>query len=156
MAGPPRAWSRARRVGIDATTVEANGASRGIVRRITGESCKSFLRRLGDASGIATSVLVERLRQWRPEAVICDRFRLAELQDAAGGSRRLVPRVTRWSEASEDVRALPRSAADGPLAVEKGARDLIAASLAVALVKTDDQAACGSPSEGRTIRRRTT
>ena len=63
-------------------------------------------------------MLVERLRRWRPEAVICDRFRLAELQAAAGGSRRLVPRVTRWSEASEDVRALPQSAADGPLAVE--------------------------------------
>ena len=84
------------------------------------------------------SVLVERVRQWRPERVICDRFRLAELQDAGAGLR-LVPRVTRWSEASEDIRALRRMAADGPLAVEKAARDLLAASLSVATVKTDDQ-----------------
>ena len=84
------------------------------------------------------SVLVERLRQWRPVAVVCDRFRLAELQDAGAGLR-LVPRVTRWSEASEDIRALRRMAADGPLAVDKAARGLLSASLAVALVKTDDQ-----------------
>ena len=84
------------------------------------------------------SVLADLVRQWRPELVICDRFRLAELQDAGAGLR-LVPRVCRWSEASEDIRALRRSAADGPLSVEKGSRGLLAASLAVALVKTDDQ-----------------
>ena len=84
------------------------------------------------------TVMVERLRQWGPLVAVCDRFRLCELQDAGAGLR-LVPRVCRWSEASEDIRALRRMAADGPLSVEKGSRDLVAASLAVALVKTDDQ-----------------
>ena len=50
----------------------------------------------------------------RPEVVVCDRFRLAELEDAVVGVP-VVPRVTRWSSASEDIRALRRGAADGPL-----------------------------------------
>jgi transposase len=41
-------------VGIDATTLEANAAMRSIVRRDTGEGYEEFLRRLAEASGIAT------------------------------------------------------------------------------------------------------
>jgi transposase len=41
-------------VGIDATTLEANAAMRSIVRRDTGEGYEEFLRRLAQASGIAT------------------------------------------------------------------------------------------------------
>ena len=52
---------------------------------------------------------------------------------------RVIPRVTRWSEASEDIRALRSIAADGPLACEASSRDLIAASLSVSMVKNDDQ-----------------
>ena len=37
---------KGKTVGIDATTLEANAALRGIVRRDTGESYESFLRRL--------------------------------------------------------------------------------------------------------------
>ena len=75
---------------------------------------------------------------WGPAATIfCDRFRLPELQDCVRGVR-LVPRVTRWSEAAADIRGLRSVAADGPLAVEAGSRDLVAASLAVSLVKNDD------------------
>ena len=51
----------------------------------------------------------------------------------------LVPRVTRWSEASEDIRALRKIAADGPLACEESSRLLVAASLSAVLVKNDDQ-----------------
>ena len=41
-------------VGVDATTLEANAALRSIVRRDTGESYEQYLRRLAEASGIAT------------------------------------------------------------------------------------------------------
>ena len=50
-----------------------------------------------------------------------------------------MPRVTRWSEASEDIRATRKYAADGPLACDPASRDLITASLAAAMVKNDDQ-----------------
>ena len=73
----------------------------------------------------------------RPEVILCDRFRLAELQDCVNGCP-VIARRTRWSEASEDIRALRKGAADGPLGVEEGSRPLLAASLAVAMVKSDD------------------
>ena len=73
-----------------------------------------------------------------PEAILCDRFRLPELQDAVNGTR-ITPRIARWSEAGEDIRALRRMAADGPLACEESSRALIAASLSAAMVKNDDQ-----------------
>ena len=98
--------------------------------------------RLTVAAGVrvpAPAGLVERVMVWRPAAIVCDRFRLGELQDAAGGRVRIVPRVARWSDAAEDIRALRRAAADGPLAVETSSRPLIAASLAAALVANDDQ-----------------
>ena len=73
-----------------------------------------------------------------PEVILCDRFRLNELADCVNGTP-LVPRVTRWSEASEDIRALRKIAADGPLACEESSRLLVAASLSAAMVKNDDQ-----------------
>ena len=73
-----------------------------------------------------------------PEVVICDRFRLGELQDCVNGTP-VVPRVSRWSEAAFDIRALRKLAADGPLTVAEPSRLLLAASLSVALVKNDDQ-----------------
>ena len=84
------------------------------------------------------SILLDRIRPWRPEFLVCDRFRLDELVDVAG---RLVvmPRVTRWSEAAADIRALRKMASDGPLAVERGSRSILQASLAVARVQNDDQ-----------------
>ena len=78
------------------------------------------------------------LAAWgRPVRVVCDRFRLGELQDAVSGVE-IVPRVSRWSESSEDIRALRKLAKDGPLAVERGSRGLLTASLAVAMVANDD------------------
>ena len=84
--------------------------------------------------------LVNAIREaWgTPEGIICDRFRLGELQDCAGIIP-LSPRVTRWSSASEDIRAVRKLAADGPLACPKGSRELLTASLSSALVKNDDQ-----------------
>ena len=76
---------------------------------------------------------------WGPaQVILCDRFRLAEMQDCISDTP-IVPRIARWSEASEDIRALRRLAADGPLSIETESRMLLAASLAVAFVKSDDQ-----------------
>ena len=85
--------------------------------------------------------LVQAIREtWGPPgSIICDRFRLPELRDAAGPGVVIVPRVTRWSEASFDIRALRKCAADGPFAVAENSRPLVGASLAAALVKNDDQ-----------------
>jgi transposase len=45
---------KGQRIGIDATTLEANAAMRSIVRRDTGASYEEFLRSLAKASGIET------------------------------------------------------------------------------------------------------
>ena len=74
----------------------------------------------------------------RPARVICDRFRLAELRDAVGPNVPLFPRISRWSESSEDIRALRKMTADGPLAVEKDSRPLLTASLGASTVAVDD------------------
>ena len=53
---------RGKTVGIDATTLEANGALRSIVRRDTGEDYETFLRGLAEASGIRTPTRAELAR----------------------------------------------------------------------------------------------
>ena len=78
------------------------------------------------------------IREWgTPRVIVCDRFRLADLQDSARGIR-LEPRVTQWSDSSADIRAPRKSTRDGPLAVAENSRLLIAASLAVATVQNDN------------------
>ena len=83
------------------------------------------------------AALVDRLRDWRPESITCDRFRLPELLDA-GLRVPILPRVSRWSESAEDIRALRRQALDGDLAVAPEARGLLTASLSAARVANDD------------------
>ena len=73
-----------------------------------------------------------------PVLVLCDRFRLAELQDAIGNDALVEPRVTQWSESSFDIRALRRGIGDGPFVVAEESQPLMIASLAVAHVKSDD------------------
>ena len=48
------------------------------------------------------------LDMWgKPKRVICDRFRVDELKDASKGSGiRIEERVTRWSDAAADIRAV--------------------------------------------------
>lgn len=74
----------------------------------------------------------------RPEVILCDHFRVNDLRDCVNGTE-IVARRTRWSEAAEDIRALRKLAADGPLSVEEGSRALLSASLSGALVVNDDQ-----------------
>ena len=73
-----------------------------------------------------------------PALMVCDRFRLADLQDAVGPGVAIEPRVTRWSDAASDIRALRKGAKDGPLSVDVDSRALLIASLSAALVKSDD------------------
>ena len=72
-----------------------------------------------------------------PESIYCDRFRVNEIRDVTKVP--VVARVTRWSEASEDIRALRKLALDGPLSCPESSRTIIAASLAFSSVKNDDQ-----------------
>ena len=83
--------------------------------------------------------LVDKMLQARPVSLTCDRFRLAELQDAAAARCAVLPRAQRWSEASEDIRALRRMALDGPLSIEPKSRHILMASLAASSVESDAQ-----------------
>ena len=73
-----------------------------------------------------------------PVLVVCDRFRLGELQDAVGNDAPVEARVTQWSESSYDIRALRKGIGDGPFQVEEECIPLMIASLSVARVKSDD------------------
>jgi transposase len=53
---------KARTIGIDATTLEANAAMRSIVRRDSGESYQEFLTRLAKESGIETPTREELVK----------------------------------------------------------------------------------------------
>ena len=68
---------------------------------------------------------------------VCDRFRVAEVFDAVRGRVPVWPRVTQWSEAGADIRALRRLALDGGLAVPADSRDLLTVSLAASRVEHD-------------------
>ena len=73
-----------------------------------------------------------------PVKVVCDRFRIGELQDAIKGGAPIEPRMTRWSESSEDIRALRKMTLDGPLVVSEDSRSLMSAALSRATVRNDD------------------
>src|SRR5215217_4604443 len=53
---------RGDRIGVDASTMEANAALRAIVRRDTGEGYRAMLERLAEASGIATPTAEDLIR----------------------------------------------------------------------------------------------
>ena len=57
-----RGLLKGQRMGIDATTLEANAAMRSIVRRDTGETYEEFLRGLAKASGIETPTREDLVR----------------------------------------------------------------------------------------------
>ena len=86
------------------------------------------------------SMLWDAIREkWGlPMGIVCDRFQLTQLQQAVAGQVPIAPRATRWSESSEDIKALRGLTRDGPLAAEEESRPLLAASLSVARVKNDD------------------
>jgi transposase len=53
---------KGERIGIDASTMEANAALRTIVRRDTGEGYRAMLARMAEASGIATPTAEDLIR----------------------------------------------------------------------------------------------
>src|ERR1700747_2466289 len=57
-----RGLLKGQRMGIDATTLEANAAMRSIVRRDTGETYEEFLRGLAKASGMETPTREDLVR----------------------------------------------------------------------------------------------
>ena len=95
------------------------------------------LRVDGDRRVVRVSALIDEMWKFNPAVMVCDRFRLSEVLDAVRGRCRVVPRVWQWSSASEDIRNLRRLAADGPLAIEDGSRDLLSVSLAAAKCVSD-------------------
>ena len=62
---------------------------------------------------------------------------LNELVDALGPYVAIEPRVTRWSEASYDIRALRKGVKDGPLTVAEDALGLLTVSLAASKIEND-------------------
>ena len=86
---------------------------------------------------VSQLVAMIRAKWGNPFDATCDRFRLPDLKDAAKGWK-LKPRVTRWSESGEDIRALRKITKDGPLSCNPDSRLLLTASLSVAKVKPDD------------------
>ena len=112
---------------------------------------KGTYRQLAD-SGLLTiatgrrvpplDLLADRIREWSPTVVTCDRFRLGELQDALGQRVPILPRAMLPSECDQDVRALRAGVKDGPLSVAPGSRALIQASLAVSDVEHDKSGNC--------------
>ena len=72
-----------------------------------------------------------------PVRVVCDRFRLGELEDAVQGATAVEPVVWQWSSASSDIRALRKLVKDGPLSIDESSRLLLAVSLAAAKVEND-------------------
>ena len=84
-----------------------------------------------------SALVASIFREWgRPEVIIADRFRAPELRDCVG-SVPVSERITRWSESSADIRALRKVSADGPLSCDVDSRDLVEASLSVAMVSND-------------------
>ena len=149
--GHNRAWSAAVAIYPDGR-LEARAVAPGVPSLSDQETrdCvpPSTYQRLADQGVLVTaaglrvppvSMLMELIKKtWgRPSGLICDRFRLDELHDA-GVPCRVTPRVTRWSESSFDIRALRKRVVDGPFSVAECSRGLLAASLSVALVKSDD------------------
>ena len=82
-------------------------------------------------------MLIDLVRDWRPRAITCDRFRLADLRDTSPPCP-VLPRVSRWSESTQDITALRRLALDGNMTVAMGSRAVLQHSLKVSRTKTDD------------------
>src|SRR3954452_24297764 len=57
-----RGLVRGERIGVDASTLEANAALRAIVRRDTGEGYRAMLTRMAQESGIATPTAEDLIR----------------------------------------------------------------------------------------------
>ena len=73
------------------------------------------------------------------DMVYCDRFVLGDLKDAIAGRWPIVPRVTRWSEATNDIAGFRKIVKDGPLSITPESRALARLGISQARVAGDDQ-----------------
>lgn len=88
----------------------------------------------------AGPLVEEVFARWGDVAgMVCDRFRINELADAIGGRAPVLPRVSRWSEASEDILAFRRAVRDGPLSMPRPDWELMLASLAGTTIQSDER-----------------
>ncbi|MDE0166260.1 MAG: terminase large subunit [Bryobacterales bacterium] len=83
------------------------------------------------------SGLLSCIAEWNPQVIVCDRFRLQELKDARPPCD-VIPRISRWSESSQDIRATRAMSKDGQLSIDPESRDLLEHSLSVTTVVNDD------------------
>ena len=77
----------------------------------------------------------------KSEVIYADRFILGTLKDAVAGRWPIVPRVARWSEATEDISGFRRLVPDGPISVAEECRALAGVGLWQAVVHSHDQGA---------------
>ena len=117
---------------------KADGQPRGLYRRLHQDGSLLVDQGLRVSR---PSTLIEHLVSLgiQPAEVFCDRFLLGSLKDAVAGRWPIHPRVTRWSEASEDITGFRQLVHDGPLSILPECRALAAVSLGQASVVSDDQ-----------------
>ena len=108
----------------------------GTYMRACRTGCRYSLRKVGEYPSV--SDLVDLIRAWQPQVILCDRFRLPEVMDANPPCLVTFPVFARWSESTEDIGHLRRLAADGPLSIGAASQALLGASLSVCRVLTDD------------------
>ena len=148
--GGGRSWSAACAIWPETCRVEAFAVAPGIPSLAETEKrdrvpAGAFGRLAADgalhvAAGLhvpPAGQIADRVLEWSPAVILCDRFRYGELQDAIRGRVPMVPRVGQWSESSEDIRTLRQLALDGGLNVAPYARRLIERSIGEATVEPD-------------------
>ncbi|MDE0387829.1 MAG: hypothetical protein OXI75_03925 [Rhodospirillales bacterium] len=115
-----------------------DGAPRGLYRRLEADGVLIVDDgvRVSRPSTLIDHLLHEGIN---PKTIYCDRFALGTLKDAVAGRWPVVPRVTRWSEATEDITGFRRLVADGPLSIVPECRALARVALSQAVVHSDDQ-----------------
>ena len=86
-------------------------------------------------------LLVSVIREWSPLQIVCDRFQLDDLKDTNPPCP-IVPRVTRWSEATADIWSFRQLAFDGDLNIGLSSRALLQHSISVTIVKNDESGNC--------------
>jgi transposase len=101
-----RGLVKGERIGVDASTMEANAAMRSIRRRDSGESYRAMLTRMAEASGVATPTAAE-LKQF-------DRERKGKRLSNAEWASRTDPeaRITRMQDGRTRLAYKPEHAVD--------------------------------------------
>ena len=115
-----------------------DGAPRGLYRRLQGDGTLIVDDglRVSRPSTLVDFLVSEGIN---PKAIYVDRFALGTLKDAVAGRWSIVDRVTRWSEATDDISGFRRLVADGPLSIVPECRALARVALSQAVVHSDDQ-----------------